>query len=101
MKDEDGKFTKETKFFFKDGEKETEIAAYFEGDDETLELLKASEDGSKTGHATNNSQGGKKFVAQGGASGTNKAPTGANAILQARLEAQAQARKDKKNPLMR
>ena len=66
MKGDDGKFTKETRWFFKDGDGETEIAREF--DDETLELLKADEDEKGSNKTTATATTGRRFVEQGGGS---------------------------------
>ena len=94
VKGEDGKFTKETRWFFKDGDKETEIEKEF--DEEDLALLRADESANEPirERAT-----GRAYIAQGG--GTRKTENSAQSEADKRIEAARKARTEKKNPLMR
>ena len=71
VKGDDGKFTKEKHWFFQDGDKETEIAQFFDGDEETLAMLKA-EGSTQTITQTTERVVGREYVKQGGGDGKTK-----------------------------
>ena len=98
VKGDDGKFTKETQWFFKDGDKETEISKFFEGDEEGLELLRET-DASHSGGGNNSGRqeaNSRRYVPQGGGSGNAQASD----PIAERQKQREEARKNQPNPLM-
>jgi hypothetical protein len=89
VKGDDGKFERGTRYYFQDGEQKTEVGKFFEGDDETLALLKddseelAARPNSQPAHQT-----GTRFVEQGGPNGKPKKKSAVAAIKE-RNEAKA------------
>lgn len=96
VKGEDGKFTKETRYFFKDGDKETEISDFFEGDTEALELLRATDSSSGSTITPVRVSSARSYVSQGGSGG---APASDDPIAK-RQQQREEARKTNPNPLM-